>query len=62
MKLNIVTEKQPALVNLNSHVPMNTKDLSGIATVKRIKLQNTVGKQITTLSGISGKLMIGNSG
>ena len=62
MKLNIVTEKQPALVNLNSRVPMNTKDLSGIATVKRIKLQNTVGKQITTLSGISGKLMIGNSG
>ena len=62
MKLNIVTEKQPALVNLNSRVPMNTKDLSGIATVKRIKLQNTVGKQITTLSGISGKLMLGNSG
>ena len=62
MKLNIVTEKQPALVNLNSRVPMNTKDLSGIATVKRIKLQNTVGKQITTLSGISGKLMVGNSG
>ena len=62
MKLNIVTEKQPALVNLNSRVPMNTKDLSGIATVKRIKLQNTVGKQITTLSGISRKLMVGNSG
>ena len=62
MKLNIVTEKQPALVNLNSRVPMNTKDLSGIATVKRIKLQNTIGKQITTLSGISGKLMVGNSG
>ena len=62
MKLNIVTEKQPALVNLNSRVPMNTKDLSGIATVKRIKLQNTVGKQITTLSGISRKLIIGNSG
>ena len=62
MKLNIVTEKQPALVNLNSRVPMNTKDLSGIATVKRIKLQNTVGKQITTLSGISRKLMKGKSG
>ena len=25
---------------------MNTRDLTGIATVKRMKLENTVGKQI----------------
>ena len=32
------------------------KDLSGIATVIRMKLQNTVGKQIITLAGIRRKL------
>ena len=31
---------------------MNTKDLSGIAIVIRMKLLNTAGKQITTLPGI----------
>ena len=36
---------------------MNTKDLSGIATVLRIKLQNTVGKQITILAGIRKKVV-----
>ena len=29
---------------------MNSKNLSGIATVKRMKLGNTNGKQITTLA------------
>ena len=29
---------------------MNTKNLSRIATVKRMKLGNTNGKQITTLA------------
>ena len=29
---------------------MNTKNLSGIATVKRMKLGNTNGKQITNLA------------
>ena len=31
---------------------MNTKDLSGIAIAIRMKLVNTAGKQITTLTGI----------
>ena len=31
---------------------MKAKDLSGIAIVKGIKLRDTVGKQITTLTGI----------
>ena len=34
----------------------------GIATVLRIKLQNTVGKQITILAGIRKKLLIGKAG
>ena len=41
---------------------MNRKDLSGIAIVTRMKLLNTVGKQITTLTGIIGKLLIGKAG
>ena len=36
---------------------MNTKVLSGIAIVKRMKLQNTVGKQFVTLAGIRRKLL-----
>ena len=36
---------------------MNTKGLSGTATVKRMKLKNTVGKYITTLLGIGRKLL-----
>ena len=38
---------------------VNTKDLSGIAIVIRMKLLNTTGKQITTLNGIRRKLLIG---
>ena len=38
------------------------KDLSGITIVKRMKLQNTVEKQITTLAGIRRKLLIGKAG
>ena len=41
---------------------MNTKDLPGIAIVKRIKVLNTVGKQISTLAGIWRKLLIGKAG
>ena len=40
---------------------MNTKDLSGIALVKRMKPGNTVGKQITTLAEIRRNLLIGKS-
>ena len=41
---------------------MNAKDLSGIAIVIRIKLQNTIGKQVTILAGIRRKLLIGKWG
>ena len=41
---------------------MNTKDLSGIAIVVRMKLLNTAGKQIITLTGIRRKLLIGKAG
>ena len=41
---------------------MNTKDLLEIAIVKRKKLQNIVGLQITTLAGIRKKLLIGKAG
>ena len=41
---------------------MNAKDRLGIAIAKRMKLQNTVGKQITTLGGIRRKLLIGKAG
>ena len=36
---------------------MKVKDLSVIAIVKRMKLRNTVGKQIITLTGIRKKLL-----
>ena len=65
MKLAVVTAKQFTSINLNGPencVQMNTKDLSGIAIVIRIKLQSTVGKQITTLIGIRRKLLIGKTG
>ena len=39
----------------------NTRDLSGIAIVIRMKLQNTVGRQITTLVEIRRKLLIGKA-
>ena len=41
---------------------MNAKDLLGIAIVVRMKLLNTAGKQITTLTGIRRKLLIGKAG
>ena len=36
--------------------------MSGIAFVIRMKLQNTVRKQITTLARIRKKLLIGKAG
>ena len=41
---------------------MNTKDLSGIAIVIEMKLLNTAGDQITTLTWIRRKLYIGKAG
>ena len=41
-------------MNLNgvqNCIQMSTKKLSGIVIVRKIKLQNTVGMQITTLPG-----------
>ena len=38
---------------------MNVKDLSRMAIVKRIKMRETVEKQIITLAGVSRKLLIG---
>ena len=41
---------------------MNTKDLLGIAIVKRMKLQDNAGMQIRTLSEIRRKFLIGKAG
>ena len=54
MKLTEVT----ALCNF---VRVTTEDPSRIEIVKRMKLQNTVWKQITTLAGIRKKLLIGKA-
>ena len=65
MKLTVVTVKQFTLVNLNgleNRVQMNTRDLSGIAIVIRMKLLKTAGKQIITLTGIRRKLLIRKAG
>ena len=40
---------------------MNTKELPGIAIVKRKKSQNTVGKQIITLTVIRRKFLMGKA-
>ena len=63
--MHTMSAKWSTSVNVNSlqnRVLMNTKDLSGIAIVIRVKLQNTVGKQITILGGIRRKLLIGKAG
>ena len=41
---------------------MNKKDLSIIVIVKRMKLQNTVGKQIASLAVIRRQLLIRKAG
>ena len=64
-KNNIVYEvhcSEVVYFGKSNRVQMNTKDLSGIATGRRKKLQNTVGKQITTLAGMGRKLSIGKAG
>ena len=65
MKLTVVTVTQFTLVNLNglkNRVQMNTKDLSGIAIVIRMKLLNNAEKQIINLTGIKRTLLIGKAG
>ena len=55
MKLTVVPVNQFTLVNLNglsNRVQMNTEDLAGIAIVITIKLLNTAGKHIATLTGM----------
>ena len=62
MKLTVVTIKQFTSLNLNyllNSVQMDTKDLSRTAIVIRIKLQNTVEKQIETLVGLKINFLIG---
>ena len=39
---------------------MNTKELPGIGTARRMKVQNPTGKQMTILAGIRRKLVIRN--
>ena len=41
---------------------INTQDQSGIVIVIKIKLLNTARNQITTLTGITRKLLIGKGG
>lgn len=62
MKLTVVTIKQFTSLNLNyllNSVQMDTKDLSRTAIVIRIKLQNTVEKQIENLVGLRISFLIG---
>ena len=64
MILTVVTGKQSTSVNLNghsNHVQMKIKDLLGMAIVIRIKLRNTIEKQITALAGIRRKLLMGEA-
>ena len=65
MKLTVVTVKQSTSVNINglitNRVQMNTQDQSGIVIVI-MKLLNTARNQITTLTGITRKLLIGKGG
>ena len=50
------------LTGLSNCVQMNAKDLPGIAILIRMKFQNTVAKQITTLAGIRIKLLTETAG
>lgn len=62
MKLTVVTIKQFTSLNLNyllNSVQMDTKDLSRTAIVIRIKLQNTVEKQIENLVDLRINFLIG---
>ena len=61
MKVIEVNEKQSTSVSLIGVLncgQVNTKDLSKMTIMKRMKLQSTVGEQITTLTRIRRKLLI----
>ena len=45
-----------------NRVSINPRDLPEIAIVNVMNIQNTVGKQITTLAWIRRKLLIGKAG
>ena len=65
MKSTTVTAKQSFLGILNSFQnsdQMNAKDLSKIEIVEKMKLQNTVGKKIITLTRIKRMLLIEKAG
>ena len=64
-KIDCTICEQSTFVNLNVQQTgdlMNPKNLSKIVIMKRIKLQNTVGKRITALSEIKRKLLTGKPG
>ena len=61
----MVTARQSTsmdLKGLQNRVQMTTKVLSGIVIVKKTKLQNTVGKQITTLAWTRREFLTGTAG
>ena len=66
MKLTAVAAKQSIKLAYKKWsikcVQTNTKDLSGTAIAKIMKLLKTVSKQITILVGIRKKLLIGKAG
>ena len=58
LNFHLSTSKSSLLWCIKTHhIQMNRKDLSRIAVVKRMELQNTVRKIITTLTGIIRKLL-----
>ena len=58
-KNSIVYEIDGESVYFGESKRSNKEDRSKNAIVKRMKLLNTVGKKITTLTGIKRKLLIG---
>ena len=59
MKLTVVTVKQSTSKRSLKSRSDNSKDVSGIVIVIRMRLQNTVGKHIITLAGIRRNLQTG---
>lgn len=62
--MTVVTVKYSTSVKLSelkNRDQMNTKDTSKSAIVKGVKLRVTVGKKITTLTGIKESLLMGKA-